>query len=160
MYRSPTHRIYTRIYHKPTYQKQYLHFPSAHPMFKRICPLWPSHQIQKTTILKKKLKNIYNQLKYRKYPADLLHQAIQQVSNMDRFTLLRLSPRKKPQNNIRLITNYIPRNPNLLHILKKCEGLLLMTRKPAIKPNNIQVTYSRSPNLKDMLVKSEVYLQP
>ena len=35
-----------------------------------------------------------------------------------------------------------------------------MTRKLAIKPDNIQVTYSRGPNLRDMLVKSEVYLQP
>ena len=32
--------------------------------------------------------------------------------------------------------------------------------KPAIKPENIQITYSRSPNLKDMLVKSKVYSQP
>ena len=35
-----------------------------------------------------------------------------------------------------------------------------MTRKPVIKPENIQITYSRSPNLKDMLVKSKVYSQP
>ena len=31
VYRSPNHRLYTRIYHKPTYQKQYLHYHSAHP---------------------------------------------------------------------------------------------------------------------------------
>ena len=31
-----------------------------------------------------------------------------------------------------------------------------MTRRPAIKPENIQVTYSRSLNLRDMLVKAEV----
>ena len=30
VYRSPTHRIHTRIYHKPTDQKQYLHHHSAH----------------------------------------------------------------------------------------------------------------------------------
>ena len=30
VYRSPTHRIYTRIYQKPTGQKQYLHYHSAH----------------------------------------------------------------------------------------------------------------------------------
>ena len=57
-------------------------------------------------------------------------------------------------------TNYSPRNSNFLQILKKIEALLLMTRKPAIKPDNIQITYSRSPNLKDMLVKSKVYSQP
>ena len=31
---------------------------------------------------------------------------------------------------------------------------LLRTRKPGIKPENIHVTYSRSPNLRDMLVKA------
>ena len=53
----------------------------------------------------------------------------------------------------------ITTNPNLLQIFKKFEGLLLIHRKPAIKPNNIQIIYSRSPNLKDMLVKSKVYTQ-
>ena len=31
VYRSSTNRIYTRIYHKPTDQKHYLHYHSAHP---------------------------------------------------------------------------------------------------------------------------------
>ena len=31
VYRSPNHRLYTRIYHKPTDQKHYLHYHSAHP---------------------------------------------------------------------------------------------------------------------------------
>ena len=35
-----------------------------------------------------------------------------------------------------------------------------MTRKPAITPDHIKITYSRSPNWKDMLVKSKVYFQP
>ena len=35
-----------------------------------------------------------------------------------------------------------------------------MTRKSAITPDQIKITYSRSPNLKDMLVKSKVYFRP
>ena len=35
-----------------------------------------------------------------------------------------------------------------------------MTRKPAITTDNIKITYSRSPNVKDMLVKSNVYSPP
>ena len=31
VYRSPNHRLYTRIYHKPIDEKQYLHYHSAHP---------------------------------------------------------------------------------------------------------------------------------
>ena len=87
----------------------------------------------------------------------LLNEAIEKVRNKDRLSLLRPSTKKSQDNNIRLITNYIPRNPSLLHILKKFEGLLLMTRKPAITPDHIIITYSRSPNLKDMLVKSKIY---
>ena len=78
------------------------------------------------------------------------------VRKMDRLTLLRPTP-KKNSNKIRLITNYNPMNPNLHQILKKYEGLLLMTRKSVITPDQIQITYSRSPNLKDKLVKSNIH---
>ena len=82
------------------------------------------------------------------------------MRNIDRLSLLRPTTKKSQDNNIRLITNYNPRNPNLLQILKKFEGLLLMTRRPAITPDHIKITYNRSPNLKDMLVKSKAYFQP
>ena len=78
---------------------------------------------------------------------------------MDRLSLL-IPVKKKPSDNIRLITNYNPRNPNLQKILKKFEGLLLMTRKSVITPEQIQITYSRSPNLKDKSVKSNIEFQP
>ena len=80
VYRSPTQRIYTRIYHKPTDQKQYLHYHSAHHRnqkesvpygllirCRRICR--ENHYLEEAT-------KIFNQLKYRKYPTDLLNQAI------------------------------------------------------------------------------------
>ena len=116
--------------------------------------------VQKITTLKKKLKKIYNQLKYRKYPTTLLNEAIEKVRNMDRLSLLRPSTKKSQDNNIRWITNYNPRNSNLLQILKKFEGLLLMTRKSVITPDQIKITYSRSPNLKNKLVKSKTDFQP
>ena len=80
--------------------------------------------VQKITTLNKKLKKIYNQLRYRKYPTTLLKEAIEKVRNMDRLSLLRPSTMKSQDNNIRLITNYNPRNPNVLQILKKFEGLI------------------------------------
>ena len=122
VYRSPTDRIYTSIYHKPTDQKQYLHYCSTHPRnqkesvpygllirCRRICT--------EDYCFKEETKKIYNQIKYRKYPTNILNQAIQWVRNMDRLTLLRPTARRKPQNNIRFIINYNPRNPNLLQIL-------------------------------------------
>ena len=71
---------------------------------------------------------------------------------MDRLQLLKQS-NKKQSDKIRLITHYNPSNPNFDQILQDHTGLLLMTRKEAVKPEDIQVTYSRSPNLKDILIK-------
>ena len=149
------------MYHKPTDQKYYIHYNSAHPRnqknsvpygllirCKRICT--EDHHFEQEA------KKIYNQLKLRRYPITLLDEAMETVRKMDRLILLRPTP-KKSTNKIRLITNYNPMNPNLHQILKKYEGLLLMTRKSAITPDQIQITYSRSPNLKDKLVKSNIH---
>ena len=104
-------------------------------------------------------RKIYNQLRYRKYPTTLLDEAIEKVRKMDRLSLLRPTP-KKCTDKIRLLMNYNPMNPNLQDILKKFEGLLLMARKSAITPEQMQITYSRSPNLKDNLVKSNIDFLP
>ena len=81
VYSSPTNRIYTRIYHKPTDQKHYLHYHSAHPRnqkesvhygllirWRRICT--EDHYFEEEA------KKLYHQLKYRKYPTNLLNQII------------------------------------------------------------------------------------
>ena len=81
-----------------------------------------------------------------------MDEAFEKVKKLDRVQLLRKSERNQSQK-IRLITHYNPSNPNFDQILQKHTGLLLMTRKEAIKPEDIQVTYSRSPNLKDILIK-------
>ena len=123
VYRSNANRIYTRIYHKPTDQKHYLHYYSAHLRNqKNSVPygllLDVKEYVQRTIILNKKLKKICNQLKYRKYPTTVLDEATEKVRKMDRLSLLRPAT-KKPSGNIRFITNYNPRNPNLQQILKK-----------------------------------------
>ena len=74
---------------------------------------------------------------------------------MDRLQLLRQSKKNQPQK-IRLITHCNPSNPNSDQIQQDHTRLLLMTRKEAIKPDDIQVTYSRSPNLKDILIKGSL----
>ena len=47
-------------------------------------------------------------------------------------------------------------NPNFDQILQEHTGLILMTRKEAIKSDDIEVTYSRSPNLKDVLIQGNL----
>ena len=92
-------------------------------------------------------KIIIQQLTSRKYPIKLPQEALDKVKKMDRLQLLRQST-KKESHKIRLITHYNPSNPNFCQILHDHTGLLLMTRKEAIKPEDIQVNYSRSLSLK------------
>ena len=74
---------------------------------------------------------------------------------MDMLQLLRHGA-KKESHKIRLITHYNPTNLNFHQILHEHTGLSLMTRKEAIKPEDIQVTCSRSPNWKDILIKGSL----
>ena len=74
---------------------------------------------------------------------------------MDRLQLLRHST-KKESHKIRLITHYNPTNPNFHQILHELTRLLLMTRKEAMKPEDIQITYSTSPNLKGILIQGSL----
>ena len=124
VYRSPTSRIYTRIFHKPTDRN--IICISTQPTQKKQKESVPYGLLIRCRRIctedyyfKQEARKIYNQLKYRKYPITLLTQAIKREGNMDRLTLLRPSTKKLEHNNIRLITNYNPSNPNLLHILKK-----------------------------------------
>ena len=75
-------------------------------------------------------QDILKKLVARKYLTDLLR--VDQTSHP-------IQPKKT-----KLLTNN--------QILHNYEGLLLMTRKEAIKPEDIQETYSRSANLQDMLI--------
>ena len=122
-------------------------------------PLWLTDKMQKDLFWKPSFEykdiKIINQLKIKRYPFTLLQEALNKVRNVDKVKLLRTTTRKDVPMTM-LISNYNPKNPNLLTILKKYEGLILMTRKQAIKPEKIHVTFSRSSNLRDLLVKAEV----
>ena len=157
IYRGRDNNILTRLYHKPTDNKQYLHFNSAHPCrqkksvpygqlirCKRIC--------SEETYFTKECNIIIQQLTSRRYPANLLEEALDKVKKIDRLQLLRKSE-KNQLEKLQLLTHYNPINLNFDRILQEHTGLLLMTRKEAIKPEDIQVTYSRRPNLKDILIK-------
>ena len=118
---------------KPTDNKQYLHFHSAHPRkqkesvtygllirSRRICSEEKHFEEEAGSILQ--------QLKHRKYPSDLLQKAYRKVSSMNRQDLLRPYV-TKDNSKLRLITNYNPNNPDLRSVLRKHKGILLLTRK-------------------------------
>ena len=58
---------------------------------------------------------------------------------------------------MRLVIFYNTNNPDLKKILTKHGDILYLTRKPAIKPDDIQVTYAGSTNVKDLLIYGSIY---
>ena len=106
-------KIYTKLYHKPTDNKHYLHFHSAYPRkqkesvsygllirSRRICTKEEDYH--------QEAKDIINKLILRKYPKALLTTAYTKVTNMSRSSLLKNSKREE-NSKIRLITNYNPK---------------------------------------------------
>ena len=163
VYKTENNKLFTRACHKPTDNKQYLHFHSAHPR-KQKEPVPYGLLIRSRRIcsedkhFEEEARNILQQLRHRKYPLDLLEKSYRKVSSMNRQDLLRPSA---PNDNckLRLITNYNPNNPDLRSVLKKHEGILLLTRKPAIKPEDIQLTYNKSPSIRDMIEQTQLNKQ-
>ena len=90
IYRGRDNNILTRLYHKPTDNKQCLHFNSAHPWrqkksvpygllirCKRIC--------SEETYFTKECNTIIQQLTSRRYPLNLLEEALDKVKKIDRL---------------------------------------------------------------------------
>ena len=98
VYRTENNELFTRTYHKPTDNKQYLHFHSAHPRKQESVPcglLIRSRRIcSEEKHFEEEARSIIQQLKHRKYPSDLLEKAYRKVSNMNRQDLLRPSAHK------------------------------------------------------------------
>ena len=161
VYKTANNKLYTKVYHKPTDNKQYLHFHSAHPRKqKESVPYGLLIRIRRICTEDKhfhlEARKIISQLTCRKYPANLLTTAYTKVSRMNRNELLRPS-KNKNDSKVRLVTNYNPNNPKIHGILKHHQEILLLTRKRAIKPEDIQVTYTRSPNIKDLLISADLH---
>ena len=80
VYKTENNELFTRAYHKPTDNKQYLHFHSAPPRKqKESVPyglLIRSRRIcSEDKYFEEETRNIIKQLKHRKYPPDLLEKA-------------------------------------------------------------------------------------
>ena len=116
IYRGHNNYLLTRLYHKPTDSKLYLHFESAHPYrqkssvpfgllirARRICSEEHYFELEASKIVKK--------LKERKYPSKLLEDAYNKVAKMNRLELI-YNTRKKESSKTRLITPYNPSSPN------------------------------------------------
>ena len=93
VYRTKDNKLFTRNYHKPSDNKQYPHYHSAHPRkqkepvpygllirSKRIC--------SEHLYFEQEARKILQQLKHRKYSQQLLDEAYRKVNNMRRQDLL------------------------------------------------------------------------
>jgi hypothetical protein len=162
-YRTPDNKLGTKVYHKPTDNKQYLHYTSSHPLkqknsipygllirSKRICSDPIDHE--------KEARDIRNKLLRRGYPRILLDEAQTRISNKSRDELLKPTMRQEKET-IKCITTYNPSNPPLNEIVRKHADILEQTRKQNIKKEDIQVIYRRSQNLKDLLVRGKINIE-
>ena len=149
-------QLQTRVYHKPTDNKQYLHYASCHPLqqknaipygllvrAKRICTK-EEHFISEA-------RTIINKLRDRRYPESILERAVKKILVVTRAHLL--TPQlKKEDTRIRYIISYNPSNPDMKSIILQHIHLLGRMRRNPISLNMIQVVYRKSANLKSLII--------
>ena len=137
----------TRVYHKPTDNKEYLLYTSCHPKqhkdaipygllvrAKRIC--------SKQEEFENEARSIINILRRRKYPESILRKAVLRIDTITRDELL------KPKNveedkRIRYIITYNPRNPRMKDLVLQKIHLLARMRKNPINQEQIQTVYRK-----------------
>ena len=128
-------RLATKVYHKKTDDKMYLHYSSTHPrsqkdaipysLFircKRICT--------ENRYFNMEVQEITNKLTHCGYPKDLIVKSFLKAKNQDRENLLKMD--EKPDNQedkIRLITTYNKHNPPMKEILQRFKDYFLQNRK-------------------------------
>ena len=117
-------KLATKVYHKKTDEKMYLHYRSAHPkshkdvvpysLFircKRICTELKHYHME--------IEEIIRKLAYRGYPKEILVTAFEKANKLDRDSLLREDHKKTSDAKIRLITTYNIHNPPMKDILQR-----------------------------------------
>ena len=146
----------TRVYHKPTDNKQYLHYRSCHPLqqknsipysllvrAKRICTE-EKHFITEARM-------IINKLRDRKYPENILERAVKKIQELSRDQLLTPRTRSEDQR-IRYIISFNPSNPDMKNIALQHLHLLGRMRRNPITQDKVQIVFRKSRNLKELII--------
>ena len=128
-------RLASKVYHKKTDDKMYLHYSSAHPrsqkdavpysLFircKRICT--------EDRYFFMEVQEITHKLAHRGYPHELIVKSFLKANQQNREDLLLMENRNLTQDKkIRLITMYNTHNPPMKDILQRYKDYFILNRK-------------------------------
>ena len=149
------------IFYKETDTKEYLPFNSCHV---RHCKINVPYNLCRTVctivedenILNDRLDEVKNSLLKAKYPAKIINSAITRAKNVPQ-TELRTPSEKDDANVLTFVSDYNPKNPNILHYLHNCMSLL--KANPILKSifENVKFINSKRepPSLRSILTHSK-----
>jgi hypothetical protein len=171
-------KLRTRIYRKPTYKPQYLHFKSNHPNHvKRAIPYSQALRyrriIDDNEILNSELSKLTEFFIQRNYPKQLLEIEINKVLNVTRNDTIKYKTAQEKRENFRkftkngaflpLIITYDDRYKNTLNelISENWQTLLNKDKKlsDVFQQSTPQIVFKKGQTISSMLVRAKFYSQ-
>mgnify|MGYP003542132881 FL=1 len=166
--------MHTKLYRKPTYRVQYLHYQSNHPRHvKRAIPysqaLRYKRIIDDDEILQKELNTLKNYFQQRNYSDKLIDEEIQKIHTIDRQnTLIYKTKEQKRQNFMKftkdgaflpLIVTYDPRVAAEIRLTIRDEWIKLLENNQTLRKifanSTPQIVFKRGRTLANALIKAK-----
>ena len=136
----------TKVYHKKTDDKMYLHYNSAHPESQKDAVPYSLFIRCKRICTKKRhffmgVQDIIQKLAHRGYPHELIVKSFLKANQQNREDLLAMEKENPTMDKkIRLITTYSTHNPPMKDILQRYKDYFIQNQK-GIKFQDIQTVY-------------------
>ena len=153
-------QIPTDLHTKPTDTHQYLLKTSCHPAHtKRTIPFSLALRLRRIcstdVFFSKRCQELINFLQSRGYSCRFLKKEINRVRNIPRQETLKPRPQNDDSVRTPFVITCTPALPNVSTVIRKNVNILQSsTRCKQTFPSPPIVAYKRSPNLRDLLVKS------
>jgi hypothetical protein len=173
--------MHTKLYTKPTYRVQYLHYSSNHPQHvKKALPFSQALRIRRICDQDEKLSIYLDKLKTnfvsRGYPSDLIDMEINKVNTLDRLDTLKYktpAEKKKKIDNFTQGAAFLPLiitfdsrfniTPNLKFVLKQ-NWLNFLSEKANIKmafeKSTPKIIFKKGTTLSNLLIKAKLTTNP